>query len=106
MEGASNARKAEIGIMFESPESIKLECSLKMGFSASNNEVEYKALMVGLRAAMKLDAMELEVYSNSRMVVSQVEGIFEAGDPRMVEYLKLVLSLQASFWVGEGISDL
>ena len=45
---------------------------------------------------MKLGAVELEVYSNSRLVVSQVEGIFEAGDPRMVEYLKLVLLLQAS----------
>ena len=54
---------------------------------------------------MKLGAVELEVYSNSRLVVSQVKGNFEARDPRMAEYLQLVLSLQASFWVGEGISD-
>ena len=46
---------------------------------------------------MKLGVVELEVYSDSQLVVSQVEGIFEVRDPRMEKYLKLVQSLQASF---------
>ena len=79
MDGASNARKAGIGIMLESLEGLKLECSLRMGFSASNNEPEYEALVAGPRAAIEPGAMELEVYSNSWMVVSQVEGSFERG---------------------------
>ena len=36
MHWASNARKAGIGIMLESSEGIKLECSLRMGFSSSH----------------------------------------------------------------------
>lgn len=83
--------------MLESPEGIKLKRSLRPGFPASNNEVEYESLVAELRAAMQLGAVELEVYLDSRLVVSQVKGSFEVRDPRMVEYLKLVLSLQASF---------
>ena len=96
MDGASNTCKARIGIVLESLEGIKLEYLLKLGFSTSNNEVEYEVLVVGLQAAIKLGTEELEVYSDSQLVVSQVKGSFEARDPKMMEYLKLALSLQAS----------
>lgn len=46
---------------------------------------------------MKLGAVKLEVYLDSHLVVSKVEGSFKAWDPRMVEYLKLMLSLRVSF---------
>ena len=46
---------------------------------------------------MKLGAVKLEVYLDSHLVVSKVEGSFKAWDPRMVEYLKLLLSLRVSF---------
>ena len=44
----------------------------------------------GLRVALRLKAADLEVYSDSWLVVSQVEGSFEAKDDRMNDYLKLV----------------
>ncbi|XP_075650005.1 uncharacterized protein LOC142620529 [Castanea sativa] len=75
---------------------IKLEHSLKLGFHASNNKVEYEALAARLQAAMKLGVVELEVFSNSDLVVSQVEGSFEAWDPKMAKYQKLVHSLGRS----------
>lgn len=46
---------------------------------------------------MQLGAVELEVYLDLQLVVSQAKGSFEVRDPRMAKYLKLVLSLQASF---------
>ena len=72
------------------PEGIKLEHSFRLGFKASNNEAEYEALLVGLRVVSDLGAKEVEVYSDSRLVVNQVQGSFEAKDPRMMEYLRLV----------------
>lgn len=54
-----------------------------------NNEAEYEALLARLRAAQKLKAADLEIYSDSQLVVSQVNGIFEAKDSQMVEYLRL-----------------
>ena len=90
MDGASSALRAEAGIIVIIPEGIKLEHSFRLGFKASNNEAEYEALLAGLRVVSDLGAKEVEVYSDSRLVVNQVKGSFEAKDPRMMEYLQLV----------------
>ena len=74
-----------------------MEHSSKLGFSASNNEAEYEALLAGLRAVMDLGAREVEVYLDSRLVVNQVQGSFEARDPRMMEYLRLVRQVMNQF---------
>ena len=52
---------------------------------------------MGLRVAKKLNAKMVEVFLDSRLVVSQVEGSFEARDPQLVEYLKMVGTLLDSF---------
>ena len=70
MDGASSALGAEAGIVVIITEGIKLEHSFKLGFKAFNNEAEYKALLVGLRVVSNLGAKEVEVYSNSRLVVN------------------------------------
>ena len=74
-----------------------MEHSSKLGFSASNNEAEYEALLARLRAIMDLGTWEVEVYSDSRLVVNQVQGSFEARDPRMMEYLRLVRQVMNQF---------
>ena len=47
MDGASSAIGVGVGIVIIIPEGIRLEHSFKLGFRASNNEAEYKALLVG-----------------------------------------------------------
>ena len=73
MGGASNARGVGIGIVIVSPEGVKLEHSFRLCFQASNNEVEYEAFLAGLRAALSLEVADLEIHSDSWLVVSQVE---------------------------------
>ena len=51
---------------------IRLEHSFRLGFRASNNEVEYEALHAGLRTVLGMGARDVDIYSNSRLVVSQV----------------------------------
>lgn len=70
MGKASNASKEGIGIVLESPEGIKLEWSLRLSFQASNNEVEYEALLANLQVAKTLGATEVEVYLDSSLVVN------------------------------------
>ena len=41
----------------------------------------------------------MKVFSNSKLVVSQVKGDLEARDPRMQEYLCQIRSIQAKFEV-------
>ena len=81
VDGVSNVIGVGARIDIVTPEGIRVEHSFRLGFKALNNEVEYKALLVGLRAALCLRATDLEVYSDSRLVVSQIEGSFETKDP-------------------------
>lgn len=97
VDGASNARGARIGIVLVSPKGIRLEHSLRLSFRAFNNEAKYEALIARLKAAKKLDTEEVEIISDLHSVVGQVEGSFEARDPRMPKYSKLVSTLRACF---------
>ena len=90
VDGASSGSGARVGIVAITPKGIKLERSFRLGFKASNNEAEYEALLAGLKVVSDLGAKEVEVYSDSRLVVNQVQGRFEAKDPRMIRYLRLV----------------
>ena len=69
------------------PEKLVMEKSLRLGFLATNNEAEYEALLAGMAMVKKLGREVVEVYSNSRLVVRQVSGEFEARDERMLGYL-------------------
>ena len=90
VDGASSALGDGARIVIITLEGIKLEHSFRLGFKASNNEAEYEALLVGLRVVSDLGAKEVKVYLDSRLVVNQVQGSFEAKDPQMMEYLRLV----------------
>ena len=70
MDDASSAMGAGIGIVIITPEEIRLEHSFRLGFRASNNEAEYEALLAGLRAILDMGAQEVEIYSDSWLVVS------------------------------------
>ena len=63
MDGASSALGARVGIIIITSEGIRVEHSFRLGFKASNNEAEYKALLAKLRAVLNLGAREVEVYS-------------------------------------------
>ena len=45
VDGAANQRGSGVGLVLISPNSIAIEKSLRLGFSATNNEAEYKALL-------------------------------------------------------------
>ena len=46
---------------------------------------------------MKVGAVDVEICSKLRLVISQVKGDFEARDLRILDFLKIVYSLQAHF---------
>ena len=72
VDGASSALGAGARIVIITPEGIPLEYSFRLGFRASNNEAEYEALLAGLRAVSGMGARDVEVYSDSQLVISQV----------------------------------
>ena len=74
-------------------EEIQIEYALRFGFEASNNEVEYEALLVGLQLAISMGAEQIRVYSDSQLVVNQVLKQYEAREDNMVAYLAQVRKL-------------
>ena len=48
VDGAANQRGSGVGLVVVSPEKIIIEKSLRLGFSATNNEAEYEALLMGM----------------------------------------------------------
>ena len=70
MDDASDSLGAGARIVVITPEGIKLEHSFRLGFKASNNEAEYEALLTRLTVVSDLSAKDVEVYSDSRLVVN------------------------------------
>ena len=80
-----------------SPEKVVIEKSLRLDFSAINNEAEYEALLVGMAMVQRMGGKSIKIFSDSRLVVGQVRGEFKAKDERMRGYLSQVKCLQLKF---------
>ena len=48
VDGAVNQRGSRVGLVLVSPEKITIEKSLRLNFSATNNEAEYGTLLMGM----------------------------------------------------------
>lgn len=56
-------------------------------FPASNNKAEYETIIAGLGIARATGARKLTVYSDSQLVVNQLNKEFDAKDERMRAYV-------------------
>ena len=99
VDGAANQRGSGVRLILVSPERITIEKSLMLNFSATNNEVEYKALLMGMMMVQKMGGKAVRVFSGLKLVVGQVRGDLEARDSRMQEYLCQIRSIQEKFEV-------
>ena len=97
VDGAVNQRGSGVGIVLVSPEQITIEKSLKLGFSATNNEAEYEALLEEMSMVHRMGGKTVKMFSDSRLVVGQVKGKLEVRDERMQRYLSQVRHLQSRF---------
>jgi len=99
VDGASSALGAGARIVIITLERIRLKHSFRLRFRASNNESKYEALLARLRAVLGIEAQDVEIYSDSRLVVNQVQCNFEARDSRMKAYLQAVKQIMYKFCI-------
>ncbi|XP_019154265.1 PREDICTED: uncharacterized protein LOC109150734 [Ipomoea nil] len=66
-------------------------------FKLSNNEAEYEALLNGLRLAAGLRAKKVRIRCDSKLVVSQVSGEYEANEGSMQKYRDAMLRTLREF---------
>ena len=86
-----------MGLVLILPKKIIIEKSLRLDFSATNNKAEYEALMMGMAMVQRMSGKSIKIFSDSRLVVSQVKGEFEEKDERMQGHLSQVKCLQSEF---------
>ena len=58
-----------MGLVLISPKKITIEKSLRLRFSATNNEIEYETLLVRMATIQKMEGRTMEVFSNLRLVI-------------------------------------
>uniref|UniRef100_A0A2N9ED79 Uncharacterized protein n=1 Tax=Fagus sylvatica TaxID=28930 RepID=A0A2N9ED79_FAGSY len=90
IDDSSTKDAGRVGIVLKSPEGDTLKQAVQLQYPTTNNEAEYETLLVGLKMAKTLEATEIDVLSDSQLVVGQVNGDYEAKEGRMQQYLHLV----------------
>ena len=70
-----------------------MEKSFRLGFSATNNEAKYEALLEGISMVQRMGGKLGTMFSDSKLVVSQVKGELEGRDERMQGYLTRIRHL-------------
>ena len=70
VDGASGSKGSEARAILEKEGEIIVELSIKFDFPVSNNQVEYKALIIGLKLAKDVGVSRLSICSDSQIVTS------------------------------------
>ncbi|XP_022849900.1 uncharacterized protein LOC111371991 [Olea europaea var. sylvestris] len=98
IDGASNSSGSGAGIIIINPDkATEVQCGLKFEFEATNNEAKYEAVVIALELARSLELEHIRVFSDSQLVVGQIEGSFERKAEKMSLYCLKVHDLQRQF---------
>lgn len=85
-DGASrgNPGPAAIGVVIKNEWGENLKTIAKDIGTATNNVAEYKALIEGLKEAVRLRPTSLSIFSDSELLVKQLKGEYKVRDPNLL----------------------
>jgi ribonuclease HI len=99
-DGALNLEGADAGVLLISPQGEQLKYVLQIHYKASNNGVEYEALIHGLRIAVSLGIKRLLAFGDSKVAIEQVNKEWDYVKDTMDAYCAEIRKLEGHF---EGI---
>ncbi|GJT70694.1 reverse transcriptase domain-containing protein [Tanacetum coccineum] len=85
-DGASSLKGFGAGLVLICPSGVEYTYALRLTFTNTNNEAEYKALLAGLRIARKIKIQNLEANVDSKLVASQINKSYVASSDNMIKY--------------------
>ena len=97
VDGSCNNKQYGAGVVLKSPNGIKVEQSLHFNFNASNNQVEYEALIAGLNLTEDMGVKQLRCLTDSHLTVGQINVAFQVKDPLFTKYYQKVSALLSGF---------
>ncbi len=98
-DGASwgNPGLAAIGVVIKEPENKILRVISQFIGHTTNNVAEYSAVITGLETAASLNAAEVEVFTDSELVVLQINGRYKVRDNKLKPLHSKVMQLVSHF---------
>ena len=96
-DSSSAQKRGGVGVVIITPDGETLKYGVQLKSPATNNEAEYKGILTGLRLGKALGAMNLLVQSDSKLVIGQIKGDYEAKEERMQKYVRLTRHLTQEF---------
>ncbi|GJW36074.1 reverse transcriptase domain-containing protein [Tanacetum coccineum] len=87
-DGSSCADGSGAGLILTNPEGAEFTYAIRFMFEATNNEVEYEALITGLRIAEQMSVKNLQANVDSRLVANQVNETYIAKEADMIKYIQ------------------
>jgi ribonuclease HI len=97
-DGSLMKTGAGAGLLFISPLGKHVRYVIRLHFPASNNVVEYEALVNGLRIAVELGVRRLDARGDSQLVIEQVMKNSHYHDRKMEAYCDEVWRLKDKFY--------
>jgi ribonuclease HI len=99
IDGASRGNPGEAGFGIHVTDASGAERAALYGYlgRASNNVAEYQALIHALRWALEQGEKEVAVFSDSELVVRQIEGRYKVKHPDMIPLHREASSLLRRF---------
>ncbi|XP_070008232.1 uncharacterized protein [Nicotiana sylvestris] len=85
-DGAAHRGGAGAGVVFVTPQGEVLPYSFTLTQLCSNNVAEYQTLVLGLEMAVDMKQLQLQVFSDSQLVVNQLLGSYEVKKPELRPY--------------------
>jgi ribonuclease HI len=97
-DGSLMKTGAGAGLLFISPLGKHVRYVLRLHFPASNNVVEYEALINGLRITIELGVQRLDARGDSQLVIDQVMKNSHCHNRKMEAYCDEVWRLEDKFY--------
>lgn len=95
-DGASNMKTTGLGIFLTTPSEKTIKQTIKC-VPLTNNEIEFETVVTGHKLAQGLDSENMELRSDSQLVINQILNIYEAKKEQLWKYLSKVLALLSQF---------
>lgn len=99
IDGASrgNPGSAGVGVRMCDGDHKEIQGYKKYIGSATNNVAEYTALIIALQEAVKASVRDVSVYSDSELLVRQINGIYRVKDDKLKQLYALFENLREYF---------
>ncbi|GAA0183050.1 hypothetical protein LIER_30533 [Lithospermum erythrorhizon] len=98
VDGAGNDKGAGAGVLITGPQEITMEYALRFAFHATNNEVEYEAMIVGLvKTSQILEYNGSIGEGDSILVIDHIQGKYGVKSEVLKKYHSKIVSLAQGF---------